>query len=94
MPTADVPAGIEVGSIVEWPLPDEMDNSQDVIVRPDNDINGGIDMELEASQERQHSSSELTGNEPPQQNVTSALIRYIYCCAYAPLQAIGLSVSL
>ena len=66
MPTTDVPAGTEVGSIVEGPLPNEMDNLQDVIVRPDNDINGGIDMELETSQERQHSSSELTGNEPPQ----------------------------
>ena len=41
MPTTDVPAGTEVGSIVEGPLPDEMDNLQDVIVRPDNDINGG-----------------------------------------------------
>ena len=73
----DIPAGTEVESIIEGPLPDEMDNSQDVqgIVRPDNDINGGMDMELETSQERHHSSSELTGNGPPQQNVISALTR-------------------
>ena len=73
-----------------------MDNSQDFIVRPDNDINGqayaAMDMQIE---ERQHSSSKLTTtiNGPPQQDLTRehALTMYIdiLLYTYASLQVIG-----
>ena len=71
---AEVP---EVAGSTEGPLPYE---TQEIIVGPDNDAGATstvMDMELEPSQEGPHSLTEQSGNEPPQQDITCALTRYI-----------------